>query len=437
MNLYDGLIWNAIGVDSGGGGGGGGGDSGTAVSGKDVNLYDYDGTLLHSYSKSEFLALSSLPSNPNRNDRLVAKGWNWSLADAKDYVRDYGILDIGQMYDTASGKTEIDTSFYPYAKHPYLKFYVNGTATIEWGDGTSDNITGSSLYASPQSIDHEYAAAGDYTIKIDGEVKPYATSNQIVWISDGVTKGYGSQSANVLYYGNVKRIYISKDFHVVSDMLNGFISLEEITISPDSLETVLSRLFSSETKSLVKCVVLPTNITSIGANILTGSEIAVCCFHPNITLASTTSESFPKYAPRLCLPPLLTAVYSSNFSSNYAREIVFPNDIASGIIPDSMPYLKEVIYPSAMETCSIYNYGSYALNKIVIPSGCLTVSSKVYKAYVLKEIHVKATTPPTLNEADAFTNLAADAKIYVPTASLAAYQAATNWSTFADKMIGE
>lgn len=51
--------------------------------------------------------------------------------------------------------------------------------------------------------------------------------------------------------------------------------------------------------------------------------------------------------------------------------------------------------------------------------------------------HVLPTTPPTLANTNAFTAIPADCIIYVPAASLAAYQAATNWSTYASRMVGE
>jgi hypothetical protein len=43
-----------------------------------------------------------------------------------------------------------------------------------------------------------------------------------------------------------------------------------------------------------------------------------------------------------------------------------------------------------------------------------------------------STTPPTLANINAFTNINAACKIYVPDASVAAYKAATNWSTYAN-----
>lgn len=60
---------------------------------KDVNFYDYDGTLLHSYTDQEALALTSLPENPSHSG-LTAQGWNWSLSDMKSQVQSMGKCDI-------------------------------------------------------------------------------------------------------------------------------------------------------------------------------------------------------------------------------------------------------------------------------------------------------------------------------------------------------
>ena len=75
-----------------------------------VKFIDYDGTILYEYSKNEFLDLSSMPANPTHSG-LIAQGWNWSLSDAKTYVSEKGYLNIGQMYTTSSGDSEIDVEF--------------------------------------------------------------------------------------------------------------------------------------------------------------------------------------------------------------------------------------------------------------------------------------------------------------------------------------
>ena len=42
---------------------------------KDVNFYDYDGTIVASYSLSEAQSLTALPNGPT-HDGLVFQGWN-------------------------------------------------------------------------------------------------------------------------------------------------------------------------------------------------------------------------------------------------------------------------------------------------------------------------------------------------------------------------
>ena len=70
--------------------------SGGVVSEGDVNFYDYDGTLVMSYTADDFLELSQIPQNPS-HEGLTAQGWNWNLSDAQAYVRKYGMLEIAEL----------------------------------------------------------------------------------------------------------------------------------------------------------------------------------------------------------------------------------------------------------------------------------------------------------------------------------------------------
>ena len=76
--------------------GGGGGGSSEFESG--ALFIDYDGTIVESYSTSEALALSALPSNPSHTG-LTAQGWNWTLAQIQDYLTDYpdSAVVVGQI----------------------------------------------------------------------------------------------------------------------------------------------------------------------------------------------------------------------------------------------------------------------------------------------------------------------------------------------------
>jgi hypothetical protein len=59
------------------------------------------------------------------------------------------------------------------------------------------------------------------------------------------------------------------------------------------------------------------------------------------------------------------------------------------------------------------------------------VSSFLNASQIL-EYTFLSTTPPTLANTNAFNGINAACKIYVPDANVAAYQAATNWSTYAN-----
>ena len=146
-------------------GGGGGGGTSVAVSKSDVNFYDYDGTLLHSYTKSAFLALSALPDLPTR-DGLTCQGWNYTLAKAKEYVTSYGVLDIGAMYITDDGKTRLYIKI-AAAGRMNVPLYFSQTAangvTIDWGDGSAtQTLSGTG----DRHTTHSYASIGDYVITL-------------------------------------------------------------------------------------------------------------------------------------------------------------------------------------------------------------------------------------------------------------------------------
>lgn len=148
-------------------------------SGDDVRFFDYDGTLLHRYSATDFLALSTMPASPSHTG-LTSRGWNWSLADAQAYVTTYGFLDIGQLYDTSDNSTRIYLDFKDTytsahtATSLYLGMALNGTVTVDWGDGTSENVTGSGTTASSiVYTPHTYSSAGNYVISISGNTKIY------------------------------------------------------------------------------------------------------------------------------------------------------------------------------------------------------------------------------------------------------------------------
>lgn len=81
--------------------------------------------------------------------------------------------------------------------------------------------------------------------------------------------------------------------------------------------------------------------------------------------------------------------------------------------------------------------GCTHLQSFVVPISVTEIrESAFYNCSNLRALYCKPTTPPTLGT-DALTGTPSDMVIYVPTGSLADYQAAENWSTYADQMVEE
>lgn len=142
-----------------------GGGSGDAS--KPVKFIDYDGSIVASYTPEEFAELTEMPANPS-HDGLTAQGWNWNLADAKEYVSSYGTLNVGQMYITDDGRTRLYVRMQEGRLSPVLKLYLtdgNTELDIDWGDNTPHSTfkLSSGGYKSER---HTYASAGDYIISI-------------------------------------------------------------------------------------------------------------------------------------------------------------------------------------------------------------------------------------------------------------------------------
>ena len=78
--------------------------------------------------------------------------------------------------------------------------------------------------------------------------------------------------------------------------------------------------------------------------------------------------------------------------------------------------------------------GCTSLAEIALPASLMSIGKSAFKGCTkLKSMTVNANTPPTLGSGAIPTSIGA---IYVPDASVEAYRAATNWSSFASKIKG-
>ena len=371
------------------------GGGSVSVPPKEVNFYDYDGTVVDAYTASEFASLSAMPSNP-KHTGLTAQGWNWSLTDAQAYVAKYGRLNIGQMYVTTSGDTEIDIQLGIGRNKPYLGCCPNGTVEIDWGDGSAhDTLTGTST-STLKSIQHTYPDTGEmFTIKLHMESGSLmfsgyssATGSQVLY--NGTTSTSDGQRA---YQNAVKEVRCGS--HVTSIGSNAFrscFSLAAVTI-PENVTSIGGYAFHS--CSSLASVTIPDGVTII----------ADYAFHSCFSLASVT------------IPDGVTIIYSNVFYSCYS--------LASVTIPDGVTSIGS----NAFRNC-------FSLASVTIPDGVTSIDSNVFNScYSLAYIIFEPTTPPTVSNANAFAGLPSDCVVYVPAGTLSAYQSASNYSGIASKMV--
>ena len=366
---------------------------GEPVRAKDVNFIDYDGTVLHSYTVAEAAALTALPPLPS-HDGLTCQGWNWSLANIKALGR---AVTVGAMYITDDGKTRIYIHLEEGRTSPMLGCCPNGTVTVDWGDGTTpDTLTGTSVSTVKWTPTHEYGAAGDYVIKltVSGTMGFYgiAQNNQYSGLLRYSSRG---DARNKVYQNAVQKVETGSGVTSIgSNAFHYCYSLSGITI-PDCVTSIGNNAF--QYCYSLSGITIPDGVTSIGSN----------AFQYCSSLSG------------IIIPDGVTSIGSNAFS--YCSSL-------SGItIPDGVTSIGS----NAFQYC-------YSLSGITIPDGVTSIgSSAFYNCYGIKFYDFTTSTAvPTLKSNKAFNGIVADCEIRVPAALADEWKAATNWSTYANHIVG-
>lgn len=372
--VVDTTLYNSVTVNVAGSGG---------SFGNDVIFYDYDGTVITSYSAADFANLSAMPANPT-HEGLTAQGWNWSLADAKAYVAAYGKLNIGQMYITSDGKTRLYCTIPKdnLALDLYLILDEDTELDIDWGDGSTHTTWASNDGDSSKT--HEYASAGRYVIAIEvitgGFIFSQGLSNIYkVEIGNGVENigGYAFNNCQALSSITMPNSIIN----IGNYAFESCYALSSIII-PDSVFVISEHVFSNCYS--LSSVAIPRSVIGIG------KDAFECCY----ALSS------------IIIPDNVTSISDIMFQSGYA--------LSSITIPDSVTSIGTYIF-----------YECYALLSITIPNGVTDIGSHAFDSCsALLSITFESSTPPSLGSK---LDIPTTCIIRVPQGSLSAYTSATNY----------
>lgn len=304
------------GISSGGGS--------ASVAEKDVNFYDYDGTLLHSYTVAEAQALSELPALPEQPG-LICQGWNWSLEDIKAHNR---ALNVGATYITDDGTTRIYIHLEEGRTSPMLGVCPNGTVTVDWGDGTApDVLTGTSTSTVAWTPNHEYAKPGDYVIRltVDGEMGISGIS-----YSDGtriLRHNASRDNTNHIYQYAVGKVEIGVGVTSIGGYaFSRCYSLKSITI-PNGITSISQYAFYYCYSLLF--VTIPNSVT-----LMSNMAFSDCCSLSAVAIPNSVtnfgSTMFSRCFALKCvtIPSSITSISSDTFSNCYTLTRI---DIHDGI----------------------------------------------------------------------------------------------------------
>ena len=445
----------------------------------DITFYDYDGTIVTSWTLEELATKTALPGYPS-HEGLICQGWNWSLADLKTTNRK---MKVGAMYITDNGKTRIYIRLEEGRTSPMLGVCPNGTVTVDWGDGTTpDTLTGTSTSTVKWTPHHAYAAPGEYVIKltVDGAMGFYGTtsSNQYSAI---LRYSSGSDARNYVYPNSVQKIEIGSG--VTSIGVSAFYdcySLASVSI-PNGVTSINSYAFYN-CYSLAS-ITIPNGVTSIGDYAFND-----CSFLASVSIPNGVT-SIDNYAFNDCyslasitIPNGITRIGDRTFYCCYSlASIIIPNGVtsiggeafsychslASVSIPNGVTSignyafyycysLASVSIPNGVTSINSYAfYNCYSLASITIPNGVTSIGDYAFKnCYSLASITIPdgvtsigrsafyncygvafydftaCTTVPTLADTNAFSNISADCQIRVPASLAGEWMVATNWSTY-------
>lgn len=342
---------------------------------KDVYFYDYDGTLINSYTASEFLELTEMPAQPTHTG-LVAEGWNWNLTDAKEYVTTYGGVIIGGMYNTSSGGTRIYVTIDGETLSPLLSLGFEGDIIVNWGDGTTDTFTGIASNIN-NYIRHTYQNTGDYVIEITNGNIPitifgYGTSTmQFSRLICGNKSNF--TNGNQQFLNTIKKIELGNNVLLGVSAFANMFDLETISMPP---YISLTNNYVFYINYSLKALVIPNggNVTIFSSNFY---SLKVISFPKQITATGTISIT-SSILDKITLP---LGNYTISLASNRKlRKVIIPNTIKIGATAFAYCYsLEDVKIPTNITSIGDGAFRDCdSIKEITIPNTITLVSGSAF-----------------------------------------------------------
>lgn len=167
------------------------------------------------------------------------------------------------------------------------------------------------------------------------------------------------------------------------------------------------------------------NITAIESQAFERAQVNGLALPNTISVLGVACFS-SAFIATLIVPPLVTVLPTETFSN---IRPVYNNETE-----EELP--TNIILPQNLTKIGISCFYGASIKQIAIPDTVTEIGDMAFSyCYQLASITCLAATPPALGF-DAFSSDTVGFTIKVPAASVAAYKAATNWSSYADYIVG-
>lgn len=223
------------------------------------------------------------------------------------------------------------------------------------------------------------------------------------------------------YCSNLKSIHIPASVTVIVTPFSAISSMETITVAEgntvyDSRDNC-NAIIKTATNTLFmgcKTTVIPNTVTAIGSNaFIENSELENIAIPEGVTTIGSGAFEKCSKLDNVILPSTLTSIGEGSFSLCKAlNSIVIPKSVAS-------------IKLRAFYDCA-------NLTSVTFLGSATSIGDHAFSYETsLKKVIVESKTPPVATEY-AFSDIPADATLYVPAGTKEAYASATGWNTFAN-----
>lgn len=275
-----------------------------------LNLYDWEGTLLQSYSYAEAQALESLPQSSGVTHELMTfQEWHWSLSDIKTWLtaHPHGQLDVGAIYTTTDGQD------HNYWDNPRLT-YNNLISMQKRGSALPPSTTFSDYY------NLTYISISKNTTNVKSNLFASLPNLQFVALPSTVTNIYERAFQRCHSF---ESILIPNSVSSISN--NAFLecyNLKNIVL-PKNLTTITQYCFGACTS--LKNIYIPKGVTKLEAN----------SFYDCTAL------------DKICIPSSVIAIENNAFVFSYSL-----NDI----VIEGKPSLANATFRECPSTVRFYAY---------------------------------------------------------------------------------